>query len=430
MKPATLLRYIRTTLVQNVLSLFGLQVVNYLLPLALVPYLARVLGAAGLGRVAFTQGFAAYLMLLVEYGFEYSGTREVARHRNEPERVNAIVAGTVGAKVLMSLGVIGASVLLQRLIPMFRSHPALLWAGLFFAVARGHSMVWYFQGVERMKLVAILDGIAKVSAAAAIFMVVRTPSDDWKVVALQGAGAAVAMVLSFVLALREVSFSIPGWGAVFGALRTGWTMFVFRGSVSLYTAGNAFILGLFVPATYVGYYSGAERIIRAGVGLMMPVTRAVYPRISSLVGEKYGEARRIMRISLFVMVAGGTLLGVGAAIFAPWIVRTFLGRGYAPAADVLRVLAVLPVLVGISNVLGVQWMLPLGMDRTFNRIIIGAGLLNLLLAAILAPAFQQMGMATAVVCAEMVATLGMALALRGHVRPQLRSTPTNPEVRA
>jgi PST family polysaccharide transporter len=93
------------------------------------------------------------------------------------------------------------------------------------------------------------------------------------------------------------------------------------------------------------------------------------------------------------------------------IISVLLGPGYEPAVVVLRVLAIILPLVALSNVLGIQWMLPLGLDHVFNKIILLAGLINLGLAVLLAPRYGPQGMAWAVVSSEAFVTFGQFIAL-------------------
>ena len=121
----------RNQLVHNIAALYGMHVARYLLPLVVVPYLARVLTPSGWGKVAFAQGFSAYLMLVVEYGFNLSATREVARLRGDREKVAAILAGVTGAKFLLAALCVLAGWTAVRWVPLFRNDQALLWAAIF-----------------------------------------------------------------------------------------------------------------------------------------------------------------------------------------------------------------------------------------------------------------------------------------------------------
>jgi len=107
----------RNDLVHNMLALFSVQLFRKLMPVITMPYLARVLGAAGWGTVAFVQGFASCLILLVEFGFYISGTREVARWRESRERLGEICGGILGAQILLALCVTGTFILVRPWIP-------------------------------------------------------------------------------------------------------------------------------------------------------------------------------------------------------------------------------------------------------------------------------------------------------------------------
>lgn len=411
-----LAHFLRHALVQNILALYGVQFANYLFPLLLVPYLARVLGPEGWGLLAFTQAFGGYLGLLVEYGFGLSATREVAQSRNSLRRRAELLAEVLGAKGVLSLLALGVALGVGNQVLVFREHPEVLWAGVFWALATAYSPVWYFQGLERMRLVAAVEVGAKALVLIFVFLMVKGPGDVWKVLALQGVASSLASLVALYLAHREVPFLLPEPRGVLRALIAGWSMFFFRGAVSLYTLGNTFILGLFAPPQVVGYYAGAEKISKAFLGLLAPVSQALYPRLSHLAQSAPQEAARLARLGVWTMGLGGAVLGLGVFALAPLLVRLFLGAGYEPAVPALRLLAFLLPLIALSNVLGIQWMLPLGLDRPFNAIIVGAGLVNLALAVVLAPRLAHIGMALAVVTSEFLVTLGMWLYLRGKGR--------------
>ena len=405
-------RWNRHGLFQNILALYGVQLASYVFPLVTVPYLARVLGPTGWGLVAFAQAFGQYLALIVEYGFSLSATREVARSRDSLMRRSELLAGVLGAKALLATLALGLALAVSHLVPTFREHPRVLWAGVFWAITMAFNLLWYFQGLERMRLVAALDVGAKGLALITILLCVRGPEDGWKVLVLMGMTSLLSTLAALVFAYREVPVRWPRRVYVWEALRLGWTMFLFRSAVSLYTVGNAFILGLFASPRIVGYYAGAEKISRAFQGLLGPFSQALYPRLSRLAQRSRTEAARLVQVSMRVMGLGGMLMGLVVYVSAPLLVRILLGEGYETSVPVVRVLALLLPLIAISNVLGIQWMLPLGLDRPFNAIIIGAGIVNLTLAILLAPRYAHLGMAWAVVISEAIVTGSMYILLR------------------
>jgi polysaccharide transporter, PST family len=400
------------SLARNVASLYGVQFANYLLPLVTIPYLTRVLGPATWGLVAFAQAFGAYASVGIEYGFHLSATRAVARNRDARSELANLVAGVMGAKLMLAAAAVILAMFLESLIPLFREHPVFLWAAVFWAVAQSFSMLWYYQGFERMRLVAVLDVVGKAAATAGIFMLVHHPGDGWKVLVLQGGGTLLSVAVATTLVYREIPVRIPGWRLVRDTLRMGWSMFLFRSSMSLYGAGNAFILGLFASPEAVGFYAGAEKLARALMGLLVPIHQSLYPRISHMVQHNRPAANRLARSSMFLMSSTGAVLSLAAFLGAPWAIPFILGKSFAASVPVLEIMAALPLLDALGTMLGVLWMVPLGLDRQFNRVILVGGALNLMLAVVLAPRFTELGMAAAVVVTEVFVVLTLYVTLR------------------
>lgn len=408
-------------LARNVASLYGVQFANYLLPLVTIPYLTRVLGPATWGVVAFAQAFGAYASIGIEYGFHLSATRRVAKNRDSASELANLVAGVAGAKLLLAAGAVAIALVLESWIPLFRANPVFLWAAVFLAVAQSFSMLWYYQGFERMRLVAVLDVAGKAAATAGIFIIVHHPEDGWKVLALQASGSLLSVIVATVMVYREIPIKLPNWQLVRDTLRMGWSMFLFRSSMSLYGAGNAFILGLFASPEAVGFYAGAEKLARALMGLLVPLHQSLYPRLGNLVQDNLPAAKRLARSSMFLMSSAGAVLSLAAFLSAPWAIPLILGGSFRPSVPVLEIMAALPLLDALGTMFGVLWMVPLGLDRQFNRVVLAGGVLNLVLAVFFAPAFAQLGMAAAVVATEVF----VVLALYATVR-RMRLSPLGP----
>lgn len=409
---------LQNTVVRNALGLYALQIGSYLLPIATIVFLARLLGPQNWGGLAFMQAFASYVMLVVTYGFNFSATREVSRHRDDPDRLAELLADVLGAKVLLSVLAVLVAFALSIVVVPVRSHQTLFWPAMLWALSLSYSLSWFFQGLERMAFVARWETAARAASLAGILLLVRSPADTWKVLTIQGAAMTAAIVVEMAITYREVEFRAPSARRVWRTLGRGWSMFLYQGAISFYTVGNGFILGLFGSPAVVGYYVGAEKISKSFASLLFPITQAIYPRISHMATHARGEAARLARTSLFLVGGAGCVMGLVIFFGAPVLVRIVLGPNYESAVVVLRILALLPPLIAVSNVLGIQWMLALGLDRIVNLVVVSACVLNVTLAIILVPHYMHVGMAVAVVASETLVTLGLYAALRiSHLDP-------------
>lgn len=400
-------------LAQSILSLYAMQCASYVVPLITVPYLAWVLGPAGWGLIALAQSFAAYLILLVEFGFNFSATREISIHRHDAGKRAEILAGVLGAKLLLAAVAVAAALALRDRIELFRLHPDVFAAGLCWGVAQAFSMSWYFLGMERMRLVAGLDIGARLAATAALFVFVRSPQDAWRALALQAAGAALSGAAALAIAWRETPCRWPARSLVAGVLARGRGFLLFRLAETLYTGGNPLLLGLFCDPATVGYFAGAEKICRAVfVGLIDPVHRSLYPRITHLLATSRERALGLVRAGAAGVFGLGLALGLAAFLLADPLVRTLLGHSFAPAATSLRILSVLPAAIALKWAVGLQWMMPLGLERAFNTIIVGSAAFHLAAATVLAKLKGDVGMAVAVATTEVLIPVAVWVVLR------------------
>jgi PST family polysaccharide transporter len=403
---------IPTGVANNMFALYGVYCSAYLLALVTIPYLSRVLGPATWGMVAAVQSFSACLLTGVEFGFTFSATREAARAREDRNALGDVLSAVQGAKLLLVLVSCGLALIVQQLLPLFRDHAEAFWWGVVWAVVQGSNLMWFFQSIERMRLVSILDFGIRVAAVAATFVLVHGPADAWRVLALQAAASFVSLLVSLGMAGKVASFRVPERAAMVRALRDGAATFVPRNASALYTAGNTFLLGFFARPEIVGFYAGADRICRAVTGLLAPASEAAYPRLSHMVVNSQARARRLARLSILIMVTVGLVMGGTLFLLAPWLVRTLLGAQYGAAVAPLRILCLLPPLVALRNVLAIHWMLPLDLERPLNVVVVTCGVVNIILAVIVAPRFGGVGMAWVVVVSHLIASFGAWLVLR------------------
>jgi polysaccharide transporter, PST family len=396
---------------ENLISLYGVQLLTYVVPLVTLPFLARVLGPIRWGELAFAESYAIYISLIIEYGFTLSASRQIAQDPENTSIRSRQLAGVVGAQIVLAvLSLLGTAALSVNHSILGAYRGLLAWAYLL-AVARACTPIWYFQGLQRMRFVALMNVTANLLATGAIFLFVRSPDDTWMPLVFRAAAALLALIAGFIVAYRETPFQRPNISLSKRTLREGASLFMFNGAVSLYSSANVLLMGLLAPPSSVALFAGAEKIAKASIGIMNPITQTFYPRITYLLKHDPRQAMGTAKMSLCMTLGAGCLACAFFFLGAPILVRLLLGPQFIQSVLVLRILAFLSPAMAIAFVLGVQWMVPLRMDWTYLRIMLFAGTLNVLLAVVLVPRYQAIGMAVSAVSAEMVVALSIVFTL-------------------
>lgn len=398
----------------NFLALSVVQFANYLAPLILIPYLTRVLGLSRYGLVELARAVSVYFLLLTDYGFSFSATREVAIHRDNPERLSELFSAVMLLKLLLALLSVAILSAVVFLVPKLRPDWPMYYLSFASVVGMCLFPLWLFQGLERMKHIAVLNVGAKVLVIAATIVFVRDPDDYLYVPLLHSAGTLVVGLAGLAIVLRgfRIPFRVPAGGVLKREFLSGWHLFVSRIATSLCTTSGVVILGLFADTVFVAYYAAGEKIVWAAAdGLMNPLSQAIFPHISRLALQSRQAALRFAgRVAGLLSVV---TLSISAGLFlaAPYIARLALDRDSQGGATVIQILSLVPFLIGLNSVFGVQIMVNFGFKRLFARILVGAGLVNILLAVLLAAPLKHVGVAMASLTTQMVVTAAICIAL-------------------
>lgn len=394
-------------------ALYVIQAANYIAPLITLPWLTRHLGAAAYGKLGFCTAFTSYFVLLTDYGFNLSATRAVAMQTRNPERQASIFWNTLAVKTL--LATLGFAVLtaLVLVFPPLRALRAMLGVSYLAVLGSALTPVWFYLATERQTMLGRIMVVVRLAAVPATVLTVTSAGDLLTAALING----LIPLLTGLICLAELAKrSVLGRPAVrlhdlFAALKDGWPLFLSNASTSLYTNTNTVLLGLLAGTTAVGYYAPAERVVQAAQSLLGPINQTAYPRVCRLMPADPAMAFAFIRRTLAVMSLAAGGLSLLLFLGAPEIVHLLYGPRFLSTAAVLRCLAFLPLVVGLSNVLGIQTMLPLGMNRLFSSILIVAGPVNIILLLALAGSLGAIGAATAVLTTEVGVTLVMALKL-------------------
>jgi polysaccharide transporter, PST family len=383
---------------RNAAFLYGAHAVRYLVPLATIPYLTRVLGANGFGRYVFVQGFCFFVMQLIEYGFGLSNIRAVAIHRDDAKALGKVVSGTFGAQLVLTVlaGVITLAAYLG--LTQLGADARLLSVGFGSIVVQALAPIWFFKGLEMMHTAALLDVVSRVVRMLLIFALVQSPADTWLAFGCDAIAGLLLLALSARPIYRSITPSTPSLESLRASLRSGFATFVVRISTNLFSSGSVFILGLSVPPALVGLFGGADRIVTTIRSGLNPGFDTLFRGIARLAVRSPAQAKQLVWRTLLYAELIAIPLALGLVIFAPLVVRVLLGPQFVGAADCLRVLALALPLATSNLILGTYWLYLQGYERLCSRIAVVGGLFNVASVAIAVATWPERAHVWAAAC--------------------------------
>lgn len=353
-------------IVKNMTALGVLQIANYLIPLLVLPVVSRVLGATLFGSVGYAQNIITYLTLLVNYGFEYSATRQIALAGDNRERKRQLFWAVISAKSALLI----LSFAILAILPLFVSrvacdprlyvYTALTNIGIVFFPT------WYLQGEQQMDKMAWANFFTKLLGAVLVIALVREASAYRLYPLLLSLASIVVGIGAMLYVVRH--FRIGGFVLTRASMRevlaAGAPIFINNVFVSLYTTVNMTLLGIFAADDMIGYFSAAQRLIIAlNMVVVLPVSTAVYPEISRRFEASKQEGVRFLKRVLVYASLAAAVVSLGTFVVAPIAIPIIYGGGYEPAIDILRWLSPIPFLIMTATLLTVQGLYGLGLQR-------------------------------------------------------------------
>ncbi len=319
----------------NTLWQYGLQVVKYVLPLLVMPYLTRVLEPTGYAVYAYVVSFMSFAQAFVDFGFNLSGTRQIAIATDAGEQERIVGSITQARLILCVLTGFGCAAI-ALFIPMLRENA--LYATLAYLAVCGKALApdFLFQGREKMGPLTSRYLISKGLSVILTFVFVHSSSDLLWVPTLDILASIVALVWSFISAKRLFGIGIawvPICNAVSELKRSAYYCVTNMASVAL-SGVTTLVIGIAISdSAQVAYWSLAMSAINAVQSLYSPIINSLYPHM--IIGGDFSFAKRLVLLSVPFVLIGSIIFYVGAEL----IILILGGEEYLPGVDVMRLLS-------------------------------------------------------------------------------------------
>ncbi len=355
-----------STIVKNFSYLSLLQLFNMLLPLITYPYLIRVLGSDLYGLVVYAQGAIAFFQIFINFGFDVSATKRVSENVENKKNISEILFSVLFSKaILMIIGFIVLLVLINT-VELFRAESLLFIFSFLICFNELLFPIWYFQGIQEMKYITIINLISRVVFVLVIFLVVRFPEDYVYVPLINGIGAFIGggIALYVIFRQKKVPVLLPSFIKMKHIFMESVPFFFSRSANVFNAKTNTILLGTFLGYTEVAYYDLAYKLISIMQVPFMLLSQAIYPNMARTKNMKL-----IQKLIKYVLLAG-VIVMIGTLVFAELIVWIIGGQEMLDATLVLRIMSPYIPIVAMSYLFGASVLVVSGYSKDYNLSVI------------------------------------------------------------
>ena len=355
------------TVLANFSYLSILQVFTILFPLLTYPYLLRVIGLELYGVIIFAQSIIIYISLVINFGFNMSSAKEVAIHKEDKEKLSRIISTTYISKfILWVICGVGYLVVITT-FDFFREYYWVYFLSYLLTFNELLLPTWFFQGIEKMKYITIVNVSSRLVFVAAIFLFVREKSDYLYVPLLNGIGAIVAGLLALYIVFKKegVRFRLSSIYGIREDYKRSFPLFVSSVSTQIYVNVNKLVVGSCLGMSEVAIYDIGEKVLHLMKLPIQMVAQATFPKISR--EKNIHFLNRLMFIVAGIVTVGYIIMFV----CSKWIVYLFTGEYISEAVTVMRILGVSAILVVFNSFMGGNRLVPFGYSTVYMQVMIG-----------------------------------------------------------
>ena len=311
----------RNTLGNNVLSLYLGLLINYISPLIILAYLVRTLSLETYGKVGLGYGISTFVFVLLDLGFSISATSYIAKNFRSLQKISNYISSVFLVKIIFILVAFSMVCLYGLLTNTHNDLYVLFFLSTLPPIFQSLSPVWFFQGIEKMKVILNYTGIIRVSSIVLIFFLVKRDGDYLWVPLCQG----VSQLLGLMYLLQgmfkfNIKISLPKYKLVKNVVITSYGIFISKFVSAIMMNSGVFILKFFSSFSDVAIYSIAEQIFKSIQAASSPILTSAHPY---LIGQgKLPEYLRILIVSTLLLITLVTL----SYFISPKLINVFLGQ--------------------------------------------------------------------------------------------------------
>lgn len=385
-----------------------LQIAGYVFPLLTMPYLARVIGADGFGKIAFASAIVVWIQTISDWGFNLTATRDVAQNRADKEKVSRIFSNVLWARCLLT--VFSGLLLLIAVVavPYLRENADIVFVT--FLLVPGHILFpeWFFQAIEKMKYTTTFNLLIKLVFTIAVFIFIHEKEDYIIQPLLSTIGFLLCGIGALFLILKKWGYTLyrPQWSEIARTIKGSTDIFINNLMPNLYNSFSVMLLGFFGGATANGLYDGGNKFPTIFYNFQSVLSRAFYPFLSRRPDKHHFYAK--------LNVGSALISAIILILLSPLVIKIMLGDEFEKSVIVMQILSFSVVFLAMDYTYGTNFLIIHHEERALRNMTFVCSLFGMCAALPLVYYFTYIGAAITVLLCRGLLGIGAFVLAKKH----------------
>lgn len=390
------------------------QLLLIIIPLITTPYIARIIGAEGVGIQSYTYSIVRYFVLFAMLGINNHGNRSIAMARDDKEELSKTFISIYSIQAIISIIMI---IIYSIYIIFFVNEYKIIFIiQIIYLIGTFFDINWFFFGMEEFKLTVVRNTIIKIITLMSIFVFVKESNDLYIYSLILAMETLISQLVLWRFLFKKIIFVKVSFAEIKSNIKPIIILFIPVIAISIYKIMDKIMLGSMSSVVQVGFYENSEKIIAVPMGIITALGTVMLPKMSNLISSgKMEEAKKYVGISLkFAMfISIGAMFGIigVASNFIP----LFLGNKFIECISVVSILSGTIMFIAWANVIRTQILIPRKMDKIYIVSTFLGAVVNMIINILLIPKFGANGAAIATIFAEATVCIYQTIMVRREI---------------
>jgi O-antigen/teichoic acid export membrane protein len=397
------------------------QLVRIVLPFVLAPYTLSHLGTQTMGIYDYAGSIMNWFILFGILGVNTYGSREIAKVRDN----RAELSRSFWEILLMQVCNMALAMAMFYLWIHFFVHKNVFYYHLtgLTMIASGLDISWFFFGVEDFKKASIRNTIVKCLGVTLIFTLVKSPEDLWLYILINVGSELFGQGIMFAQLHQYADFvKVSIRDAYRHHLKAAFQLFIPTIAISVYTMLDTTMVGALYSEDQVTLYKISMNIIKMFLTMITAIGTVTMPRVTNSFyhdADAKTKAEHLINATMKFVNLLAWPMCFGMMAIAPVFISWYTPE-YPVIAQLVRIGCPIIILISISNVTGIQYMVPTGMFKQYTASIVSGSCVNFVSNLLLIPRYGALGAIIGSILAEGTVTVVQLVLIRHKVTINFR----------